>query len=78
MGATQGDSQTSKHAKAVACSLGEADEAACRGEYADALAWLETLRAIGDELPGEYEIKQTEWLALLRDGRESSAISPLD
>ncbi len=51
MGITRDDSQAGKHAQAVANSLGEADQAADRGQYADALGWLQTLRAIGEELP---------------------------
>lgn len=50
-----------RHTQAVQNSLRMADEAAQRGDYPDALGWLETLLAIGEQLPGEYQRKQTAW-----------------
>ncbi len=46
---------------AVARTLQWADESAERGDYFDAVAWLETLEAIGDELPEVYEIRRRSW-----------------
>jgi hypothetical protein len=70
MSTTQDDSRTGKHAQAVANSLSEADQAAGLGQYADALGWLETLRAIGEDLPDEYELKRAAWMDLLSAARE--------
>jgi hypothetical protein len=54
-----------KHLAAVARTLQWADESAERGDHFDAIAWLETLEAIGDELPGDYEIRRDSWSAQL-------------
>ena len=54
-----------KHLAAVARTLQWADESAERGDHFDAIAWLETLEAIGDELPGVYEIRRDSWSAQL-------------
>ena len=47
-----------KHLAAVATTLQWADEAAERGDHFDAVAWLETLDAIGDQLPEIYESRR--------------------
>lgn len=52
---------SARHARAVARTLGWADEAAVRGDHADALAWLRTLDAIGHELSAAYEAKRRSW-----------------
>ena len=54
-----------KHRTAVARTLQWADESAERGDYLDALAWLDTVEAIGDELPEVYEIRRDSWSAEL-------------
>jgi hypothetical protein len=54
-----------KHLAAVASTLQWADEAAERGDHVDALAWLETLEAIGDQLPEVYESRRNSWSAQL-------------
>jgi hypothetical protein len=54
-----------KHLAAVARTLQWADESAERGDHCDAVAWLETLEAIGDELPRVYEIRGDSWSAQL-------------
>ena len=41
---------SARHARAVAQTLGWADEAAARGDHAGALEWLRTLEVIGHEL----------------------------
>lgn len=51
----------SKHARAVANTLTWADHAAANGEYAEALAWLETLEAIGVQLPEAYAAQRPVW-----------------
>ena len=59
-----------KHLVAVARTLQWADEAAERGDHFDALAWLETLEAIGDQLPEVYESRRGSWSAqIARLGR---------
>ncbi len=55
-----------RHAQAVARSLRWADEAADRGDHVNALGWVETVLAIGDLLPEEYERKRAEWLLITR------------
>jgi hypothetical protein len=51
----------SKHERAVANTLRLADRAAGTGEYAEALAWLDTLDAIGVQLPEAYAAKRPVW-----------------
>ncbi len=58
----------SKHAVAVAKTLGYAVDAAAGGDYPDALAWLATVEAIGDVLPQEYETKRAVWRLAARAG----------
>ena len=54
-----------KHLAAVTRTLQWADESAKRGDYLDALAWLNTVEAIGDELPEIYETRRDSWSAQL-------------
>lgn len=51
-----------RHAQAVLRSLRFADDAAARGDYRDALGWVDTVEHIGDTLPAEYEAKRRTWL----------------
>ena len=53
-----------RHRAAVARSLGWADEAAENGDHADALSWLHTIEAIGDQLTAEYQAKRQLWITL--------------
>jgi hypothetical protein len=57
-----------RHAQAVANSLRLAGEAAARGDYVEALAWVDTVRAIGDDLPVELESQRSAWLQELGQG----------
>jgi hypothetical protein len=57
-----------RHAKAVANSLRLATEAADRGDYVDALAWVDAVQAIGEHLPPELETRRSVWLAELGRG----------
>ena len=50
-----------RHTAAAARTLSWADESAERGDYADALAWLRTLEAAGDQLSPEYAAKCERW-----------------
>jgi len=59
------DSPERRHARAVLNTLHLADDAARRGQYEDALSWLNTLLAIGDSLPEHYVRKQALWQAAL-------------
>ena len=71
-------------AQAGARTLRWADEAAARGELADAIGWLEVLRSRGVELPGDYGRKRAAWMRELRiqQATEASASggapAPLD
>ncbi|HZE18299.1 MAG TPA: hypothetical protein VE197_22850 [Mycobacterium sp.] len=60
-GRTDARSPEAKHEQAVARTLEFAEDAACRGDFTDALAWLATLEAIGRRLPSEYLTKREEW-----------------
>lgn len=55
------DPSRSRHEQAVANTLSLADSAAAQGDYAEALAWLTTLDAIGDRLPNLYAAKRVAW-----------------
>ena len=70
LGASQTD-PNARHRAAVASTLSWADDAAARGDYAVALAWIEVLDAIGDELTGEYQTKRDAWLAMTDAGSSS-------
>jgi hypothetical protein len=50
-----------QHAAIIARTLGWADEAAARRDYAQAVRWVETVRGLGNELPGEYKAKHARW-----------------
>jgi GAF domain-containing protein len=51
----------SKHERAVANTLGWAEYAAAYGEFAEAIDWLDTLEAIGAEVPESYAHKRVSW-----------------
>jgi hypothetical protein len=65
---SRAEKQDPRHAKAVANSLRFATEAAERGDYVEALAWVDTVRAIGDDLPPEIHASRSSWLERLRQG----------
>jgi hypothetical protein len=54
----------SQHAAIIARTLRWADEAAARCDYAEAVRWVETVRSLGEALPGHYEAKRRVWLRL--------------
>lgn len=58
---------TERHRLAVARTLDWADQAAARGEYGEALAWLETVEAVDFELPQPYVVKRAAWRRLEGD-----------
>ncbi len=58
-----------RHLAAVARSLGWAEEAAARGDYADALSWVGVVEAIGDLIPIEYQTKRKAWRTALAENR---------
>jgi hypothetical protein len=63
-----------RHLEAVSRSLAMADASAERGDFADALAWVRTVEAIGDPLPDPYRRKRQAWRAALRGrGRAGGA-----
>ncbi|HET8978969.1 MAG TPA: hypothetical protein VFN87_12475 [Solirubrobacteraceae bacterium] len=61
MDRTGTETDRDRHARAVARTLEFADEAALRRDYTDALAWLQTLEAIGHELSDAYLAKRASW-----------------
>jgi len=61
-----------RHRQAVANTLRWADEAAERGDPADALMWVGVIRAIGDELPAAYERKCTQWKLALSQAQATA------
>lgn len=65
---TKADNQDPRHEKAVANSLRLAVEAAERGDFVEALAWVDTVQAIGDELPPDMQASRSAWLEHLRQG----------
>jgi hypothetical protein len=58
-----------KHQAAVRNSLRLADESAARGDYNDAVAWVQVVEATGEQLPKAYETKRQTWLLAMRAGR---------
>ena len=46
-----------------------ADEAASRLDYVEALRWVETVRGLGEALPGHYEAKRRAWRRLASAAR---------
>jgi hypothetical protein len=58
-----------KHLAAVERSLTWADESAARGDHADALAWLNAVLAVDDELSEGYETKRHAWQLACRAGQ---------
>ena len=64
-----------KHLAAVGRTLCWADESAARGDYAGALRWVETVEALGDPRPHEYETKRRFWRGALDVGSETRAAS---
>lgn len=63
-----------RHLAAVSRSLGWAQESAERGDYTDALAWVQVVEATGSKLPPGYHAKRRAWLdALGTDGVCASA-----
>jgi len=47
--------RAAKHERAVIQTLEWADEAAARGQHADALGWVQTVEAVSDQLSGLYQ-----------------------
>lgn len=64
-----------RHSAAVARTLSWADDAAARGEYRDALAWLETVEAVDTDLPQPYAIKRAAWRRLAEDSAPRSGLA---
>jgi hypothetical protein len=54
-----------RHLTAVARSVGWARESAARGDYVDALGWIEVIEAIGDKLSDDCQIERQAWRTAL-------------
>ena len=50
-----------RHRAAVRSSFGWAQNSADRGDYADALGWIDVLEAIGEDIPSDYQAKRRDW-----------------
>lgn len=50
-----------RHAAIITRTLAWADESAARGEYAQAVHWVQTVRGMGHGLPAEYETRLEMW-----------------
>jgi hypothetical protein len=55
-----------KHAAIIGRTLRWADDAAARRDYAQAVRWVETVRALGPDLPDEYKRKHENWLYAMK------------
>jgi hypothetical protein len=74
--ATPRDTQVStrdRHRAAVARSFGWAEQAAARGDYADALSWVQVVEAIGDPIPTEYQTKRARGSAPWRRAERATS-----
>ncbi len=60
-----------QHAAIIAKTLAWADEAAARDDYVEAVRWVETVRAPGNELPGEYKAKHVKWRSAMETEQRS-------
>lgn len=70
-----------QHRQAVMNTLSWADEAAASGDFTGAIAWLDVITAIGDELPPPYPARRASWQAAMRTDqtrREASREEPGD
>ena len=68
--AQQGSNRISgpdRHLAAVARSLGWAQESADRGDYADALGWVQAVEATGDRLSTAQRATHQVWRKALAD-----------
>jgi hypothetical protein len=54
---------------AVARTLGCAEEAAARGDYADGLSWVGVVEAIGNLILIKYQTKRQAWLTSFAEKR---------
>ena len=59
--------------RTVAGALDTADAAAAQGNYADALAWLGRLDALGYQLEPLYEKRREEWQSKVEPRRVGSS-----
>jgi hypothetical protein len=57
-----------RHNQAVAQSLAWARAAAARGEFADALGWLQVVEAVGHVLSPDEQRDRRHWLRAVRGG----------
>jgi hypothetical protein len=54
-------SSDDRHRAAVESSLQRAREAADRGDYADAIAWVQVVQATGEEIPHQDQLQYQTW-----------------
>ena len=58
-----------RHLAAVTRSLRWAQESAERGDYPDALAWVQVVEATGSQLPPGFQDKRRAWLDAIEGQR---------
>jgi uncharacterized membrane-anchored protein len=51
-----------RHAEIIGRTLRWADDAAERGDWSEALRWVEKVRSLGVSLSADYEAKRQAWL----------------
>ena len=61
-----------RHERAVQQTYAWAREAAERGEFDDAVAWLRTLEAVEGRLPPDWEAQRARWFDRARERRGDS------
>lgn len=70
-------SEADRHRAAVSRSLRWALESADRGDYADALGWIDVVEAIGERIPSSHQTKRQAWCdALAKSRSQPPAPSP--
>ncbi|HTP20661.1 MAG TPA: hypothetical protein VMJ65_13710 [Solirubrobacteraceae bacterium] len=60
-----------QHAAIIARTLRWADDAADRRDYVEAVRWVETVSALGEDLADEYKRKHARWLNAIERERRS-------
>ena len=69
------ESPDDRHLAAVRRSLGWAEDAAQRGDYADALGWVRVVEAVGGPLPDIYITQRQAWACALAEHQASEGAS---
>ena len=68
--------RSQRHQEAVRQSAGWAEDAACEGDYAGALAWLAIIEAVAGELPPALEARRRAWATRARSAKAGAETTP--